>query len=395
MNNKPFFSIAIPSKDRSELLHDLISSILDQDFTDYQIVIADNSVDKSSLKMVDSFCSNQINYIKTEGLKMSENWNACINASSGSYLVLMSDKTVLKKGALRFLYEILKHKNKKCITWNLDQLVGGDVYISEPTVEHSHDIKSDNLLRKMLGSDWIGFDDSPMHSNSCISMDLVDKIKDRFGSLCMELNPDYTMATHILLSIEGIYRLNTNLTILQRPSLESSHGNGSSFLKKTSLADGFMNDHISWRKNGYKNAEIPIDGDSFILNIMLKDVYAVLKLHKVDPDIYLDREKRVVTYYHYTFKEILWRMSMGIEMKNEMKSWDDAFFRESFKVKIKVYKRNSSLYFYNLISRIKFVVKNADNIFLDKLLSNYRTVKYTNIGVRYKDINEMLKDNNI
>ncbi len=392
-NKKPYFSIAIPTKDRGKLLSDLVNSIFDQDFTNYEIVIADNSHDNDSLNAVKRFDSNKIKYIKTGNLKMFENWNTCIDECSGKYLILLSDKTLLKRGALNLLYKNLINNNHKCITWDLDQIINGTVYIPKPTIESSYSIKSHSLLRKMLASDWIGFDFSPMHSNSCISMDLVNEIKNKFKSLCMEINPDYTMATQILLSIETIYRINSDLTILQRPALDNSYGNGSSFLKKTPLAKGFMNEHASWANRTYSEKDIPIKGNNFVLSIMLKDVYHILGLYKVNPNIYLKQEERIASYYHQTFKEILWRKSMGITMKNEINLWNHAFYKENSEIQKNVTSKNNSLLFYKASSGARYMIKK--NIILNKLLSIYRMIKYKNIGVKYPSLIACLSSNTI
>ena len=37
----PFFSIVIPTKDRVDLVEDLLISILDQDFDSYEIILSD------------------------------------------------------------------------------------------------------------------------------------------------------------------------------------------------------------------------------------------------------------------------------------------------------------------------------------------------------------------
>ena len=41
--NKPFFSIVLPTKDRSFLVKDLVNSVINQDFKDFELIVSDNS----------------------------------------------------------------------------------------------------------------------------------------------------------------------------------------------------------------------------------------------------------------------------------------------------------------------------------------------------------------
>ena len=43
MNNKPFISIVIPSRDRHETLPFTLQTILQQNFDDYEIIVSDNN----------------------------------------------------------------------------------------------------------------------------------------------------------------------------------------------------------------------------------------------------------------------------------------------------------------------------------------------------------------
>ena len=391
--NKPFFSIVIPSRDRADLINDLIWSILQQNFSDFEIIVCDNSSNNLTQEVISQFKDDRIINIKTSNLKMFENWNVGINAVSGLYMMLVSDKGFLKQGALSYLYELIDLKKYKCITWSLDTFVVPNIFLKESPNIDSREVLSSKLIKSMLGADYIGFDDAPMHCTSCVSMETILKIKDKHKNVCNELNPDYIMAMQILLTVKSIYRINKNLIVLRRPSFYEGYGNGASFLKKTKLSMDFRIEHKEWFKKTNYYLEIPTQNNHFIIDIMMKDVYTVLKDNNVNPDIYLSKHERLISYYYFTYKEILWRKRMGINMSVETKEWYRAFNNENVDTKEEVKKRNLFLRTTAFKANIFYYAKT--NILAQYCLKIYRIIKYKNVGINYVDIKDFYKNNKI
>ena len=121
--SNPFFSIAIPTRNRQELLADLVRSLLAQSYKNFEIIICDNSTDNETQEVLSHFEDDRITNIRTGNLKMADNWNAATERASGDYLLLISDKAVLKQGSLNFLYELIQEKKYDCITWDFDQYI--------------------------------------------------------------------------------------------------------------------------------------------------------------------------------------------------------------------------------------------------------------------------------
>lgn len=388
---KPFFSIVIPTKDRADLVDSLIWSVLNQNFSDFEIIVCDNSVNYLTQEVMELYKDDRIINIKTGKLKMSENWNIGINAASGKYLMVISDKGFLKKGSLKYLQNLIFEKNYKCITWNLDTFIDPNIFITEPANVDSSEVLSVDLLKFMLGADYASFEDAPMHCTSCVSMEVIQEIKDRHQNVCQELNPDYTMASQILLNIESVYRINQNLVILRRASLEYSYGVGGSFIQKTDFCKDFINDHKDWYESNKIVSGFPIEGNYFSLDPMIKDVYRVLKDNQVDPDTFLDSEDRLTSYYKFTFKEILWRKRMGVNMEFELKLWVEAFKKESLETRNAIIQKKGSWRFISFKSNCIYFVKN--NFIGQYLLSIYRYFKYKNYGEKYIDIKDFYNKN--
>ena len=174
---KPFFSIVIPTRDRAFLLEGLINSIINQDFQDFEIIVADNSTDNLSQNfLADLKENNCIRNIRTGGLNMADNWDLAINAISGKFLLLFSDKMILKQGSLKFLKEFINTNHPDCVTWNIDVFIDrNSTYFDKSNKLNNRTISSEDLLKFILKSDMISFDSSAFHCNSAISYEVIKK----------------------------------------------------------------------------------------------------------------------------------------------------------------------------------------------------------------------------
>ena len=54
-----------------------------------------------------------------------------------------------------------------------------------------------------------------------------------------------------------------------------------------------MKDNNDWIIRTGEIQEIPIHGNHFIIDIMLKDLYEILKIFKINPDKYLNLQDRI------------------------------------------------------------------------------------------------------
>ncbi len=391
INSDPFFSIVLPTKDRPDLIASFIKCTLAQTFKNFELVICDNSTNELTQQVIAEFSDDRIVNIRTGNLKMSENWNKGFHSISGKYLILMSDKGLLRQGSLEYLDSLIKKHNYECITWSVDPFIDPDTLIMSKKNEQSRKVNSNELITVMLGADWESFDIAPMHCTSCVSSKLVSSILTKHKNLSQELNPDYTMAVQILLASPFIFHLDQNLAFLRRPSLSDGHGNGSSFIKKTSQSKSFMLEHTDWINRTNKYDDIPIKNNPFVLNTILKDVYKVLDDNEINPNSFMSRTERLISYYSFTYAEILWRKRVGVNMNEEYKLWLKALAQESSKIRTCVLAKKKNLRFMALQTHAIYLIKT--NILIAPLLKLYRLIKYKNIGLKFINLEDCFNSN--
>lgn len=98
----PTVSIVIPTFNRKELLHETINSILNQTFTDFEIIIVDNMSTDGTKEYTDSIGDNRIRYFRNsnDGI-IATNRNYGISKSKGKYIAFCDDDDLWDKDKLK------------------------------------------------------------------------------------------------------------------------------------------------------------------------------------------------------------------------------------------------------------------------------------------------------
>ena len=113
MNNSPFISICIPAYKHVHFLERLLDSILTQTYTDYEIVITDDSPDNSVAEIVERFKTKaEIRYFKNvQPLGTPENWNEAIRKANGEWIKIMhNDDWFARKDSLQTFYNNIQQR---------------------------------------------------------------------------------------------------------------------------------------------------------------------------------------------------------------------------------------------------------------------------------------------
>lgn len=87
----PKVSICIPTYKQPTLLKKVLQSIVEQTFTDYEIIISDDTPDNSIETVLNEFnFGNQLNYINhNPSLGSPANWNYALKQAKGAYIKIM------------------------------------------------------------------------------------------------------------------------------------------------------------------------------------------------------------------------------------------------------------------------------------------------------------------
>lgn len=101
-------SVIIPTYNRSAYLKLAIESILNQSYTNFEIIITDNASTDDTETVVKAFNSDKIKFFKNlENYGVVRNHNIAIEKSSGQYIHIFSDDDLMEQNSLEAKVKIL------------------------------------------------------------------------------------------------------------------------------------------------------------------------------------------------------------------------------------------------------------------------------------------------
>lgn len=108
MNEETFFTIIIPTRERSDTLRFSIANALSQDYGNFEVLVSDNNSMDDTKDVVLSFRDERLRYVNTsKRVSMSENWEFALNHVARGWVTLLGDDDALLPGALRRVNEII------------------------------------------------------------------------------------------------------------------------------------------------------------------------------------------------------------------------------------------------------------------------------------------------
>jgi len=125
-DNTPFFTIGVPTFNRIELLKQTIHSILEQTYTDYEVIIANDYVDKPlSIKEL-GFNDERIIIINNnENLGEANNMNHILSKAKGKYFAWQFDDDIYGPTFFESILKLFnKNKQLNCIYTNYGFIYG-------------------------------------------------------------------------------------------------------------------------------------------------------------------------------------------------------------------------------------------------------------------------------
>ena len=108
----PFISIIIVTYNSGNDLYELLPTLIDQTYTNWEVIIVDNGDDNTKeicKKFLDEF-----KYIKCENVGFAEGNNIGLNNSNGELILLLNPDTKLDKNAIKNLVFNLRLDGKRC-----------------------------------------------------------------------------------------------------------------------------------------------------------------------------------------------------------------------------------------------------------------------------------------
>lgn len=105
----PKFSICIPNFNYARYIGETIQSVLNQDYQNFEILVADNASTDDSVEVVNSFKDERIKlYQNKYNVGFAPNLDKATEQATGDYMILLSSDDLMLKGALQAYSDIIE-----------------------------------------------------------------------------------------------------------------------------------------------------------------------------------------------------------------------------------------------------------------------------------------------
>jgi len=112
LNENPKVSVCIPTYNSAIYLGEAIKSVLNQTFTDFELIISDNASNDNTIEIVQSFKDNRIKYFRNqENIGMVENWNQCVKKCNGKYITIFHADDIMLPKNLELKIKVLEQNS--------------------------------------------------------------------------------------------------------------------------------------------------------------------------------------------------------------------------------------------------------------------------------------------
>ncbi len=262
---KPLISVIIPTHNRYKYARHSITSILNIESDELELVVHDTST-CSELKtwIKDNISDHRLVYIHTnELLSMTDNYNRSIDYAKGQYVCLIGDDdsvchTIINAArlALRENIDVLTPTLVVNYAWPDFKTLffnhAGKMYLKKYTgKKYCQD--TDNAIKKAINMCFQGTLDLPKVYHGLVKLDKLKELKTKTGQYFWGVSPDISGAIGIAMLVKNYHIIDYPITI---PGASGGSNSGRSALNKhkgTLTGDP----HMVRFKNEYWPQEIP------------------------------------------------------------------------------------------------------------------------------------------
>ena len=258
----PFFSIVLPTLNRASYLPLAIQTVLNQTFTDFELIISNNSSTDNTEDVISSFEDSRIRYVKTdEQIRVGRHFEFALSHARGQYITFLGDDDGYSKIFLESMKETINTHQAKIVGCKMCKYFYFQVnnYDGQPIERNSIHIpaftnetscfESKEAVNNMFAQFRLvegDVDDSfhpPQLVNAVYHHSLLREIKEKLGVIFPDLLPcDYYTAVTLLSRTDKYCFLDSPLFI---------HGyseNGTSIVSDKSKSDEYREKNPEYAK---------------------------------------------------------------------------------------------------------------------------------------------------
>jgi glycosyltransferase involved in cell wall biosynthesis len=311
----PFFSIVIPTFNRSDLFPYAVQSILNQTFEDFEIIISDNCSEDDTPETAKQFTDPRVSYVRTpRHHTIPDSWEFARSNAKGKLIIMLSDDDALVGSALEQFQQQSERYDadflfSRVVEYYDQSLPGTDR--NRVTCPEFSGIRRRVSVEEFVGPLCAGRPKFHLHPSAfAFSKSVADTVAQRTGRFFWTNGVEYSAWLSAALFAKGIVYVDLPLTIKGHSS-KSWTTNISLYNPGKEQIQKLIKDVDQERKHTPFN-------NFTMCNLMAE---GVLLAKSQFPEELAPYEFNEVNYLRGMIKELKRRRAMGVDVSVEM---DDA-----------------------------------------------------------------------
>ncbi len=158
MVKTPTVSVLIPTYDNAHFLDETIQSVLNQSFSDFEIIIVDNQSKDNTDEVVQKYLvDSRVKYFKNAGnIGMVGNWNKCLEYAQGTYLKYLCSDDRFHPDLLKKFVAVMEQNPQVALVTSYREYFGLKTFKPElPPFSGLHSGK-EVIYHSLADWNWIG-----------------------------------------------------------------------------------------------------------------------------------------------------------------------------------------------------------------------------------------------
>lgn len=389
-SKKPYFSILIPTYNRASFLPLAITSVLEQTFADFELIISNGGSTDNTKEAVGTFNDKRIKYVESQTrLSMGENYQRAFDSATGEFIIFFSDDDAFVPTMLERVERVIRDKRAKMVVFHtayyyhekfeeFNKLISTNSLLFFSSTGEVSPVRSQDALPQMfvdLGilaapKDTNHF--QPYIGNIVCHYSIYNKIKQIRPQLFPVIPVDVYLVAMILGLADEYYHLNEPLIVWSR---WSKNATASLNMKGNSLRQHYEN-LLEGRTLNHVPVKFPLP-----LNLC---VNALLQARQDLPDRMKENlEIDWVGYFVNVYNNLVYLKSLDIETSEEVCEFYERLSEQPLDFQKTVHRKLSEMKFvlkHFIRQNLPFVEKAVKRILKDPTSSRLTIIKGNDAG---------------
>jgi len=161
MSKKRLVSVCIPTRNRALYLGQAVKSVLNQDYDNYEVIIADNHSSDNTEQLIRSLNDKRVRYYRNaKNIGLARNWNRALQYANGDYVTIFHDDDVMLPGNIsKKAFVLDAQSNVGLVHSNIERIdAGGKRVGAHWAKRHKDDYirkGSECFMEMLLGNNFI------------------------------------------------------------------------------------------------------------------------------------------------------------------------------------------------------------------------------------------------